>query len=167
MFLSTSSPLAVGPQRMASHREAARARWSSVIRSSLFVSALALTFSIALGATPAEAQGQDVRVPQTAQDHLELAALYERVAVHSRGEADSVRKSLQTELRRLASFPNKTGSEFPWVTKLKRAAQPKIDAAEKAAEVAARSADYHRLRAKEVEGLEFATLTASLGRNSR
>lgn len=167
MFVSTTSPLVVGPQRMASHRTVAIVRWSSVIRRSLFVSALALTFSIAPGTTPAEAQGQEVKLPRSAQDHLELAALYERVAVQNRGEADSVRKSLQTGLRRLASFPNKTGHEFPWVTKLKREAQPKLDAAEKAAAAAERSADYHRLRAKEVEGLEFATLTANLRRDSR
>ena len=106
------------------------------------------------------AQNQAVRVPQSAKDHQELAALYERVAVQDREEAGRVRKSLQAELARAALVPNKTGIEFPWVTRIKRNAQSKISAADQRANEAERAAEYHRARANEIEGLEFAKLTA-------
>ncbi|MGH7419357.1 MAG: hypothetical protein ACREKB_16415, partial [Candidatus Rokuibacteriota bacterium] len=94
------------------------------------------------------------------QDHLDLAALYQKAAVEHRARAAAARKSLAAELRSLSSFPNKSGVEFPWVTKVKREAQAEISQAETAAAEAERSADYHRMRARELEGLEFATLAA-------
>ena len=109
----------------------------------------------------AAAQNQAVRVPQSAKDHQELAALYEKVAVQGREEANRVRKSLQTELGRAASFPNKTGIEFPWVRRVKREAQSRMAAADQRANEAERAAEYHRARANEVEGLEFARLTGA------
>ena len=115
----------------------------------------------------AAGQRGEVRVPQTAKDHFELAALYERFENQQRAEATSLRTSLETELRRLAVPPNKTGSEFPWVTKVKRQMEPKIGAAEQTAKDAQRAADYHRFRAKEVEGLEFAKLAGDLRADPR
>jgi hypothetical protein len=109
-----------------------------------------------------QTQGADVRVPQSPQDHAELAGLYQRLAAQQRGRAESLRKALAAQIQRIAVLPNKTGVESPWVTKVKREAQPEISQAETVAAEAERSANYHRMRAKELEGLEFAMLAASV-----
>ena len=108
-----------------------------------------------------QTQGADVRVPQSPQDHAELAGLYQRLATQERGQADSLRKSWAAEIKRQTPFPNKAGVEIPWLTRLKRQAQEEISRAESEAAEAERSADYHRMRAKELEGLEFVTLAAA------
>ena len=110
------------------------------------------------------AQQQGVRLPRSAQDHLELATLYRTLGAQNRGEAEAMRQVLVAELRQVAQFPNKSGTEFPWVARLRRNAQPAIDQAERAAADADRLAEYHALRAKETEGREFETLAAALSR---
>lgn len=106
------------------------------------------------------AQGAEARMPQSSQDHVELAGLYQRLAAKQRAHAESLRISLSEQIKRLAVAPNKTGVELPWVTKVKREAQPEISRAETAAGQAERSAEYHLMRAQELAGLEFATLAA-------
>jgi hypothetical protein len=108
----------------------------------------------------AQTRGPDVRVPQSPQDHAELAGLYQRLAAQQREHADSLRKSLAAQIQRIAVAPNKTGVESPWVAKVKREAHPEISEAETAAAEAERSTEYHRMRAKELAGLEFATLAS-------
>lgn len=100
--------------------------------------------------------------PWSAQDHLQLAALYRTVGAQNRAEAAAKRRALAAELRRAARFPNKSGREFPWVARLRRNAQPAIDQAEKAAADADRRAEYHALRAMETDGREFESLTAAV-----
>lgn len=126
------------------------------VQAALFV--LTVAFGASATAWTRE-QAPDVRVPQSAQDHLELAVLYEHVVQQERAQASNRRKLLSEELRR-AAFPNKSGVELPWIVKIRRQGQSEIDRAEKAAADAQRSAEYHRMRAKELEGREFATLAA-------
>ena len=101
----------------------------------------------------------EVRVPQTPRDHLELAALYLKAAAENRQRGEALRKSWAVEIKRQTPFPNKSGIEFPWLTRLKRQAQEEITQADDAGAAAERAGEYHRLRARELEGLEFATLT--------
>lgn len=61
----------------------------------------------------AQTQGATVRVPQSPQDHAELAGLYQRLATQQRGRADSLRKALAAQIQRIAVLPNKTGVESP------------------------------------------------------
>lgn len=129
------------------------------------VSVVLLVFSVASVARAGErlaARAVEVRVPQSPTDHLELAALYQKVADEQRRKADSLRKSWTAEIQKRTPFPNKGGVEFPWIAKLKKQAQAEISQAEAAEEEAGRFAGYHRMRAKELEGLEFAHLAAAL-----
>jgi hypothetical protein len=128
----------------------------------LFAVLLLLTPAVVLRAdAAAQTQRPDVRLPQSPQDHAELAGLYQKLAAQQRGRAESFRKSLAAQIQRIAVAPNKTGVESPWVAKLKREAHPEISEAETAAAEAERSAEYHRMRAKELAGLEFATLASA------
>lgn len=136
---------------------------STVTARALLAVLLMLTPSAVLPADEAvQTQGAAVRVPQSPQDHVELAGLYQRLAAQQRGRAESLRKSWAAEIKRQTPFPNKAGVEFPWLTRLKRQAQEEISRAESEAAEAGRFADYHRMRAKELEGLEFTTLAASV-----
>lgn len=110
---------------------------------------------------------QDGRQPRSADDHRELATLYRALGDQRRAEADALRQALVAELRRTAQVPNKWGTDFPWVARLKQNAQPAIDQAERASADAHRLAEYHTHRAKEVEGREFETLAEVVSRTRR
>lgn len=102
-----------------------------------------------------------VRIPQSPQDHVDLADLYDKQAFYQRTKARALRRSWAARIQRDSVFPNKSGTEFPWVTRLKRQAQAEISRADALVAEAERSADYHRMRARELEGLEFATLATT------
>lgn len=137
-------------------------------RPSLLAGCLAATFALAVpvGTHASERQaagGATVRVPRTPEDHLELAQRYSSLAGKERQRAESLRASLARDLERFAVPPNKTGRDYPWVAKRKQEGEQQISHAAAAAAEAQRFAEFHRMRAKEIEGLEFATLMGADG----
>lgn len=142
-------------------------RWLAVglfgLALALTLSAVAVTSAAAAGAaTASDGPGLDVRVPQSADDHAALAGLYAKVAAQDRERAAALRRSLADDLQRTSRFPSKTGVERPSVVRIRREAQARIEEAQSAAAEAERFAAYHRMRAKELEGLEFAHVTSCL-----
>ena len=104
-----------------------------------------------------------VRVPGSSAEHLFLADSYERQAVEHQSGAEKVRRELSRFLRDASGFPNKTGHEFPWVQKQRQADEGLISKAEERAARARRVAEYHRMRATELSGLELAEAERILG----
>lgn len=95
-------------------------------------------------------QAQEVKVPATAQDHLDLAKVYEDKVATYRKEVDFHKKMFES-YQRQASPTGKAGPN-PWVTKMKKHCQMLIKDAEKLVKDAETSAEFHKLRAKELEG---------------
>lgn len=96
------------------------------------------------------ARAEDAKVPVTAQDHLDLAKLYEERAATYRKEVEFHKKMHASYEKQAVTLP-KTGPN-PWVTKMKKHCQMLIKDAEKLATDADKAAEFHKLRAKEVEG---------------
>ena len=114
---------------------------------------LVLSLSLAAGtalATAAPAYAQEAKAPVTAADHLQLAKMYQDKAASYRKDADYHRKMIEEYKAQAATSP-KSGPN-PWFTKMQKHCQMMIKDAEKLAADAEKSAEFHTLRAKEVEG---------------
>jgi hypothetical protein len=105
---------------------------------------------LALTALPIAASAE-AKTPQTAADHLQLAAQYQEKATAYRHEAKYHRDMIE-EYRRSAAPPTKGQPENPWVKNMVRHCRAFIDDAEKLAADADLMAEFHRLRAKELSG---------------
>lgn len=114
-----------------------------------FTHGLILATLLSVAGTGA-AQAQDAKVPVTAQDHLDLAKVYEEKVATYRKEVDFHKKMFESYQKQSASLP-KAGPN-PWVVKMKKHCQTLIKDAEKLVKDAEASAEFHKLRAKELEG---------------
>ena len=92
------------------------------------------------------------KVPQTVEDHLALVERYKRKAAEYRKEASEHRTMLDVYRRDASIFPNKSGREYPWFAKLRRHCEDYISRADALAAEAERFAEFHRMRAKELQG---------------
>ena len=92
------------------------------------------------------------KVPQTVEDHLALVERYRCKAAEHHKEADEHRKMLAGYRSDMATIPNKMGREFPWFTKLREHCEGYIRRADALASEAERFAEFHRMRAKELQG---------------
>jgi hypothetical protein len=92
----------------------------------------------------------EMRVPQSAADHSEMAEHYKKVAAELREDVEMHKKMLADFGKSVASGP-KTG-ENPYVKKMRLHCEKYIKAAEALAAEADASANFHTMRAKEVEG---------------
>lgn len=110
---------------------------------------LATLLSIGASGT-AIGHAQDAKVPVTVQDHLDLAKVYEDKATAYRKEVEFHKKMFESYQKQVAPT-GKTGPN-PWVTKMKKHCQMLIKDAEKLVKDAEASAEFHKLRAKELEG---------------
>jgi hypothetical protein len=107
----------------------------------------------AIGAETLAAADQGSTASTSAQRHLTLAETYERAAAAQRAEVQALRQRAAADYREaMAGAPNKTGVEYPWVAKVRKASEEAIRAAEAQADVAQRHAEYHRFRAQELQG---------------
>ena len=126
--------------------------------------ALLLSLAALIAAAPAPAQqqpspsptpaGTEEQMPATAEDHLVRAGQYRAKAAEYRSEAAAHRK-MASEYERAKGSPQyraKTGRTEPWVAKMREHCESYIKAAEKMAKEAEMFADFHRMRAAELQG---------------
>ena len=108
----------------------------------------ALAFTT-FGITAATSFAEDVKVPQTAADHEALAKQYKEEAAQYRKVA--------TEHEMMAAaygkaHPDTKAGKNPWNAKMQKHCEALKKDAEKLAADADKAADYHELRAKELQG---------------
>ena len=120
----------------------------------LLLAAMTLLLAITV---PVFAQGHEqgdwtheMKVPETANDHHEMAEHYQKIEAQTRREIEMHEKML-AEFSKTAVKNAKAG-ENPYVKNMRLHCQKYIKAAEALATEAAESAKFHTLRAKELEG---------------
>lgn len=97
------------------------------------------------------ASGQEMKIPQTAKDHYELAERYQKKAAEYRAEIEMHKKMLAEYSKGVAKNPKDTG-ENPYIKKMRLHCEKYIRAAENLEREAAEMAKFHTFRAKELEG---------------
>lgn len=120
------------------------------------ISFVALCFTIGAFSLAASAQdhhnhGQEMKAPQTAQEHRARAEEYEKKAAEYRGEAAAHRKMLADYSKTVARNPKDTG-ENAYIRKMRLHCEKYSKAAEALAVEAEEMAKFHKMRAKEMEG---------------
>jgi len=121
--------------------------------------ALMLTASLSIWGMAQEAKqdhsghamGQEMKAPQTAQEHRERAEQYQKKAVEYRQEAVAHRKMLADYSKTVAKSPKETG-ENAYIRKMRLHCEKYSKAAEALAVEAEEMAKLHTMRAKEMEG---------------
>lgn len=93
---------------------------------------------------------QIVKLPQTPQEHLAMAENYRRKAIEYRQEAEYHRK-MNEEYRKKVTFPKEI-RENSYAKKMRIHCEKFIKAAQEAAREAEMMADFHTMRAKELQG---------------
>jgi len=114
-------------------------------RTRLLLSAITL-----LLATAIPISAQEMKVPETAKDHREMAEHYQKVAAQTREDIEMHKKML-ADFNQSAVKNPKTG-ENPYSKKMRLHCEKYIKASEALAAEADASATFHNLRAKELEG---------------
>jgi len=114
-------------------------------RTRLLLSAITLLLAMAV---PIFAQ--EMKVPETAKDHREMAEHYQKVAAQTREDIEMHKKML-ADFNQSAVKNPKTG-ENPYSRKMRLHCEKYIKASEALAAEADASATFHNLRAKELEG---------------
>jgi uncharacterized protein HemX len=97
------------------------------------------------------AMGQEMKAPQTAQEHRERAEQYQKKAAEYRQEAAAHRKMLTDYSKTVAKNPKDTG-ENAYIKKMRLHCEKYSKAAEALAQEADEMAKFHTMRAKEMEG---------------
>ena len=97
------------------------------------------------------AMGQDMKMPQTAQEHRDHAEHYQKKAAEYRKEAEAHRKMQADYSKTVARNPKDTG-ENPYIKKMRLHCERYSKAADALAQEAEEMAKFHTMRAKEMEG---------------
>lgn len=108
------------------------------------------TGSMLVSAPPSVAVAEDVKVPVTVADHTALAKQYSDKATAYKAEAESHRKMAEAYKKSVATTPKAPPN--PFVAKMEKHCQALAKDADKLAADSQKAADYHTLRAKELEG---------------
>lgn len=93
---------------------------------------------------------QEMKVPETAKDHHEMAEHYQKVAAQTREDIE-MHKKMSADFEQAAVKSPKAG-ENPYSKKMRLHCAKYIKASEGLAAEADASATFHNLRAKELEG---------------
>lgn len=124
----------------------------------IIVMAALLTLAVVAFNSPAPAQdhsghaaGQEMKVPQTAQEHRDRAEYYKKKAAEYRTEAESHKKMLADYSKGVAKNPKDTG-ENPYIRKMRLHCEKYVNAVESLAREADEMAKFHEMRAKEMDG---------------
>jgi hypothetical protein len=104
--------------------------------------------AFAMVATPSFAQ--DVKIPQTVADHEALAKSYKDQAAQFRKTAEEHKQMAEAYAKK--NPDSKGGMKNPWNAKMQKHCMMIVKDAEKLATDAEKAADYHTLRAKELQG---------------
>jgi hypothetical protein len=97
-----------------------------------------------------QASTHEMKVPETARDHHEMAEHYQKVAAQTREDVAMHKKMLADFTKGVAANP-KSG-ENPYAKQMRQHCEKYIKSAEALATEADASANFHALRAKELEG---------------
>ena len=97
------------------------------------------------------AMGQDMKMPQTTQEHRERADQYQKKAAEYRKDAEAHKKMLADYSKTVARSPKDTG-ESGYIKKMRLHCEKYSKAAEALAQEADEMAKFHTMRAKEMEG---------------
>lgn len=95
--------------------------------------------------------GQEMKAPQTAQEHRGRAEEYQKKAAEYRKEAEGHRKMLVEYSKTVAKNPKDT-NENAYIKKMRLHCEKYSKAAEALASEADEMAKFHTMRAKEMEG---------------
>jgi hypothetical protein len=95
-------------------------------------------------------ESTEIKIPKTAQDHRELAEKYSSMATAYRQEAEEHRKMKEQYQKKVARNPK--DPEGLRMRKMRMHCDNIIRHAEAIAYEAERIAEYHKLRAREIEG---------------
>jgi uncharacterized protein HemX len=127
----------------------------------LLISAVALMLTVGLSIWgmaqeakqdhSAHAMGQEMKAPQTAQEHRARAEQYQKKAAEYRQEAAAHRKMLTDYSKTVAKNPKDT-VENAYIKKMRLHCEKYSKAAEALAQEADEMAKFHTMRAKEMEG---------------
>jgi hypothetical protein len=109
-----------------------------------------LAFSMAV-AVPVQAVFAEAAVPETAADHLALAKKYTDKAAEYRKEA-AEHKEMAEAYKKAVPGPSKGGTPNPWAKKMEAHCAKIAKDAQALAADADKAAEYHALRAKELQG---------------
>jgi hypothetical protein len=100
--------------------------------------------------TAGPARADERNAPQTAEEHQDLAQQYRKKAVEFRKEVEW-HKDMAAAYKR--QHPDaKGGRRNPWTVKMEKHCQTMARNAEKLATESEKAADFHDLRAKELQG---------------
>ncbi len=91
------------------------------------------------------------KLPQTAEEHYKKAESYKQKATEYRKEAEEHRQMKVEYSKKIYQHP-KDRVENPWVKKMRLHCDKYITQAEALAKESEKMAEYHTLRAKELEG---------------
>ena len=91
------------------------------------------------------------KMPTTASDHLALAKSYQEKAAAYRKEA-AEHRTMAEEYKKGVPGGAKSGGENPWAKKMEAHCRAIATDAEKLAADADKAAEFHTLRAKELQG---------------
>lgn len=111
---------------------------------------LSTAMLLAALALPAMAHAQ-AKMPETAADHLALAKSYQDKAALYRKEV-AEHKAMAEAYKKSAAPAGKATGENPWAKKMEAHCRAIAADAEKLAVDADKAAEYHTLRAKELQG---------------
>lgn len=112
---------------------------------------LALTAFAAFAFTATTSFAEGVKVPQTAADHQALAKQYTDQAAQFKKVADEHRAMAEAYKKSVAIPEAKGGQKNPWLAKMEKHCEMLAKDADKLAADATKAAEFHALRAKELE----------------
>ena len=110
-----------------------------------------MTFAVLALSTMA-ASADEVKVPETAADHEAMAKSYKDEAAQFKKVADDHRAMVEAYKKTLAMPVSKTGQKHPWLVKMEKHCEMLAKDADKLAADAEKAADFHTMRAKELQG---------------
>lgn len=113
-------------------------------------SLLACSTLAGLSLTPVLALAEDVKAAETAADHASLAKKYRDEAAQYRKTAEEHKQ--MAEMYSKAHPDGKGGGRNPWNAKMHKHCEMLAKDADKLAADADKAAEFHELRAKEIEG---------------
>ena len=121
------------------------------VRNRLLLAAMPLLLAMTLPVFALAADSaHEMKVPESAKDHSEMAEHYQKVAAETREDIGMHKAMLADFLKTVASNPK--AGENPYAKEMRLHCRSYIKAAEGLAAEADASAKFHALRAKELEG---------------
>ena len=94
----------------------------------------------------------EAKVPQTVAEHEVIAKQYQDQAAQYKKVADDHRAMVEAYKKSIAIPISKTGQKNPWLVKMEKHCAMLAKDADKLAADTEKAAEYHTLRAKEVQG---------------